>query len=150
DNVPILSWLWLRARCRDCAAPISARYPLVELAVGLLFLALGWTDWVHPQTLALAAANQAAPNGPALDFDLHIHSDEFLLHYLYLLLLLCPLLAAVMTTADKHNLPRKLIPFPSAAAIFMAVLWPFLQPLPLGWPVHAIKDHSWLLALITA
>jgi leader peptidase (prepilin peptidase)/N-methyltransferase len=30
DNVPILSWLLLRGRCRSCAAPISARYPLVE------------------------------------------------------------------------------------------------------------------------
>jgi leader peptidase (prepilin peptidase)/N-methyltransferase len=32
DNLPVLSWLLLRARCRSCAAPISARYPLVELA----------------------------------------------------------------------------------------------------------------------
>jgi leader peptidase (prepilin peptidase)/N-methyltransferase len=31
DNVPILSWLWLRARCRTCGAPISFRYPLVEV-----------------------------------------------------------------------------------------------------------------------
>jgi leader peptidase (prepilin peptidase)/N-methyltransferase len=37
DNVPILSWLLLRARCRDCKASISWRYPAVELAVGLWF-----------------------------------------------------------------------------------------------------------------
>ncbi len=36
DNIPILSWLILRARCRDCGQAISARYPLVELAAGLL------------------------------------------------------------------------------------------------------------------
>src|SRR5438552_3979417 len=36
DNVPIVSWLWLRARCRRCGAAIGARYPLVELATGLL------------------------------------------------------------------------------------------------------------------
>ncbi|MGZ4639665.1 MAG: prepilin peptidase, partial [Actinomycetes bacterium] len=30
DNVPVLSWLLLRGRCRACGAPISARYPLVE------------------------------------------------------------------------------------------------------------------------
>lgn len=30
DNVPILAWLWLRGRCRDCKAPISPRYPMVE------------------------------------------------------------------------------------------------------------------------
>jgi leader peptidase (prepilin peptidase) / N-methyltransferase len=36
DNVPVLSWLALRGRCRTCRAPISARYPLVEAMTGLL------------------------------------------------------------------------------------------------------------------
>ena len=36
DNVPVLSWLLLRGRCRSCRAPISPRYPLVEAATGLL------------------------------------------------------------------------------------------------------------------
>lgn len=44
DNVPVLSWLWLRGRCRSCAEPISFTYPLVELAGGLLFAATTW--WV--------------------------------------------------------------------------------------------------------
>nr|WP_104194977.1 A24 family peptidase [Cryobacterium sp. M25] len=37
DNVPVLSWILLRGRCRDCAASISARYPLVELGTALFF-----------------------------------------------------------------------------------------------------------------
>ena len=37
DNLPVLSWLVLRGRCRDCKARISWRYPAVELAVGLWF-----------------------------------------------------------------------------------------------------------------
>ncbi|WP_275263109.1 prepilin peptidase [Kineococcus radiotolerans] len=37
DNVPILSWLFLRGRCRDCGAPVSVRYPLVEGGTGLVF-----------------------------------------------------------------------------------------------------------------
>lgn len=37
DNVPVLSWALLRGRCRDCAAPIAVRYPLVELATAVLF-----------------------------------------------------------------------------------------------------------------
>src|SRR5690554_5622484 len=37
DNVPLVSWLVLRGRCRDCGAAISVRYPLVELGTGLLF-----------------------------------------------------------------------------------------------------------------
>jgi leader peptidase (prepilin peptidase) / N-methyltransferase len=42
DNVPILSYLWLRGRCRACGAPISARYPLVELLSALIAAALWW------------------------------------------------------------------------------------------------------------
>ncbi|MDP2232898.1 MAG: prepilin peptidase [Actinomycetota bacterium] len=38
DNVPVISWLVLRGRCRDCNEPISARYPSVELLSGLLWL----------------------------------------------------------------------------------------------------------------
>jgi leader peptidase (prepilin peptidase) / N-methyltransferase len=39
DNIPVLSWLILRGRCRDCGLPISVRYPLVEALTGLLFIA---------------------------------------------------------------------------------------------------------------
>lgn len=42
ENIPIFSWLALRGRCSGCAAPISVRYPLVELATGLLFAWCGW------------------------------------------------------------------------------------------------------------
>src|SRR6516225_3387707 len=47
DNMPVLSWLILRGRCRHCKARISPRYLLIELLTGLLFLAcyayFGWT-----------------------------------------------------------------------------------------------------------
>src|SRR5665213_1923110 len=39
DLVPVFSWLWLRGKCRYCHQPISAQYPIVELATGLLFVA---------------------------------------------------------------------------------------------------------------
>ncbi len=38
DNIPLLAWLWLRAKCRACGQPISVLYPLVELATALLFV----------------------------------------------------------------------------------------------------------------
>lgn len=44
DNVPVLSWLMLGRACRACRLPIPARYPLVELTVGLLFVALYLAD----------------------------------------------------------------------------------------------------------
>jgi leader peptidase (prepilin peptidase)/N-methyltransferase len=37
DNIPLLSWLVLRGRCRHCSAQISARYPVVELVTGVVF-----------------------------------------------------------------------------------------------------------------
>jgi leader peptidase (prepilin peptidase)/N-methyltransferase len=40
DNIPVLSWLWLRGRCRDCSAVISAGYPLVEAGCGMLVMLL--------------------------------------------------------------------------------------------------------------
>ncbi|MEA2408822.1 MAG: leader peptidase (prepilin peptidase) / N-methyltransferase [Thermoleophilaceae bacterium] len=40
DNVPVVSWLLLRGRCRNCGGPISPRYPLVELATALVFAAV--------------------------------------------------------------------------------------------------------------
>lgn len=42
DNIPVVSWLLLGARCRDCKTRISALYPAVELLTGLLFLACYW------------------------------------------------------------------------------------------------------------
>jgi leader peptidase (prepilin peptidase)/N-methyltransferase len=42
DNVPVLSYLWLRGRCRACAAPFSLRYPLVELLGAALAAGLWW------------------------------------------------------------------------------------------------------------
>lgn len=41
DNVPVLSWLVLRGRCRSCGSPIPARYPAVEIVTGGLFVAAG-------------------------------------------------------------------------------------------------------------
>jgi leader peptidase (prepilin peptidase)/N-methyltransferase len=55
DNVPILAWLWLRGRCRDCRAPISLRYPLVELANALFYLAIFLHTGPTPGFLLLAA-----------------------------------------------------------------------------------------------
>jgi len=51
DNLPVLAWLLLRGRCRSCRAPISWRYPAVEAANGLLWLALAALHGPGPRTL---------------------------------------------------------------------------------------------------
>jgi len=48
DNIPVLSWLLLRGRARCCGAPISPRYPLVELALGALYVATVAVYWEEP------------------------------------------------------------------------------------------------------
>jgi leader peptidase (prepilin peptidase)/N-methyltransferase len=58
DNIPVLSWVILRGRCRRCGVHISARYPLVEAGTGALWalLALRFDDtWALPAYLVLAA-----------------------------------------------------------------------------------------------
>ena len=42
ENIPVFSYLALRGRCADCRAPISARYPVIELANAALFAWCGW------------------------------------------------------------------------------------------------------------
>ena len=53
DNIPILSWLFLRGRARCCGRPFSARYPFVELLTALLFVACWLT---HPPAVAVCGA----------------------------------------------------------------------------------------------
>jgi leader peptidase (prepilin peptidase)/N-methyltransferase len=58
DNIPVISWLVLRGRCRDCHAAISVRYPVVEALVGALFACVGLRfglSWTGVGEAALAA-----------------------------------------------------------------------------------------------
>ncbi len=59
DNIPVISWLFLRGHCRHCRSPISVRYPLVELGTGVLFALTTWRVGAHldlPAYLILVAA----------------------------------------------------------------------------------------------
>jgi leader peptidase (prepilin peptidase)/N-methyltransferase len=90
ENVPVLSFLALRGRCRGCGTPISLRYPAVELATGLLFAAIVWTHGAHPMTpvwLVFAAALIAAA---VIDFDHRIIPDAISLGGLLLALVAVP------------------------------------------------------------
>lgn len=66
DNVPLVSWLVLRGRCRDCGAAISVRYPLVELGTGLLFAGTFLALEARGQLPALPAALYLAAISVAL------------------------------------------------------------------------------------
>ncbi len=79
DNVPVVSWLLLRGRCRDCATPVAVRYPLVELAGAALFVVLGarfGLAWELPAYLYLAAVGLALA---LIDLDTHRLPDALVL-----------------------------------------------------------------------
>ncbi len=83
ENIPILSWLALRGRCRGCKAPISVRYPLVEAATGLLSAYAGWHFGL---TLAAAGALLFVWAMLALtfiDFDTQLLPDDITLPLLW-------------------------------------------------------------------
>ncbi|MBK9740435.1 MAG: prepilin peptidase [Actinobacteria bacterium] len=83
DNIPILSWLLLRGRCRSCGMRISVRYPLVEGLTGVLWVALGWWAWgtdgidpLLPLVLVLGSAGIALA---FIDVDHHRLPDSIVL-----------------------------------------------------------------------
>lgn len=81
DNVPVLSWLLLRGRCRDCGEPIAVRYPVVEAVTALLFVGVTArlvTDDAAalPVVLYLAAAGLALA---LIDLETHRLPDAIVL-----------------------------------------------------------------------
>lgn len=79
DNLPVVGWLVLRGRCRDCSEPISARYPLVEAATGGLFVLTAWRfgfDPALPAYLYLVAVGVALA---LIDLDVHRLPDALTL-----------------------------------------------------------------------
>lgn len=97
DNVPVIGWLALRGRCRDCRAPISARYPAVEALVGVAFATLAlpvlFGGTIHPATAELSAEQQLF---------------SILAKYMAQVLLLCTLIAAALIEWDGPTIPARL------------------------------------------
>lgn len=77
-NVPLVTWLYLRGKCRNCEAPISARYFLVELLTGITFLSCWIMFGPHSAALALILAVFLAGLIAAtfIDFEHFIIPDE--------------------------------------------------------------------------
>ncbi len=78
DNVPVVSWLLLRGRCRNCGTSISVRYPFVELFTAVLFAAVGARfahSWALPAYLLLAGALVALS---AIDLEHYILPNRIL------------------------------------------------------------------------
>ena len=83
ENIPLLSWLWLKGRCRKCKAPISARYPLVELLTALLSVAVAATLTPGWGTLAALLLTWVLVALTFIDLDRMLLPDQLTLPLLW-------------------------------------------------------------------
>jgi leader peptidase (prepilin peptidase)/N-methyltransferase len=79
DNIPVLSWLLLRGKCRDCAAPISVKYPIVEAATGVLFVLVLWEFGLGLEFVAYAYLAALAVVLTVIDLTVHRLPDVLVL-----------------------------------------------------------------------
>jgi leader peptidase (prepilin peptidase)/N-methyltransferase len=129
DNIPVLSWLALRGRCRRCRRPISPRYPLVETATGLLAAGLQRRWSADPYWTAAAALACGALLAVALiDWDTFLIPDELSLG-----------LAASGVLFSPLN------PYFAGAGPWMSAWWSLrgaLFGLALGWSLAAAGEAA--------
>lgn len=112
ENIPVLSWLWLRGRCSACRTTISARYPLVELLTAVLSAAAAWKWGVSVQTLGAVLLVWTLVALAFIDLDTTLLPDSLTLPLLWLGLL--------------FNLDGRFVSLPDAvigAMVGYGVLW---------------------------
>lgn len=161
DNLPLLGYLRLSGRCRRCQAPISRRYPLVELATGLAFVTLFHVemvaDWLH-----LPLLRQRWGTAPGLV------PPEALVVFAHHATLLSFLLVASLCDLSDMEIPLSVTLAGTFVGLLLAVLlpwplpepapgrpgplppWPGAYPWPVWYPLPAwLPPGSWQLGLAT-
>ncbi len=127
DNVPVLSWLLLKGRCRDCGETISARYPAVETFVAATFVLLAVAEvFSCGANLPVGADGLIRRGALAL-------ADVYWVLYAYHVLLICTLTCTVLIEYDGNRLPLKLIGPVIVVGFLAPIFFPELRPVPL-WP----------------
>jgi leader peptidase (prepilin peptidase)/N-methyltransferase len=124
DNIPVLSWLILRGRCRHCSTSISSRYPLVELATGALFVVVALVvgaDWSLPAHLWFAWSLVSLS---MIDIDTHKLPNRLLYPCLAGSLVL--LAAAGLITSDYRSMMEGAVGGLLSFAV-MFVIWFFAR-----------------------
>lgn len=123
DNLPVIGWLRLGGKCRDCGWPIPFRYPLAELVFGGMYLGLTLLE------LHLGSPNLPGfSGGPVRLADNIWPHDPFpLIQFVYHLALAHWLLLGLLFAADGNRLPRGIFWFAIAAGAIAPLLWPGLH-----------------------
>lgn len=124
DNIPVLSWLVLRGRCRDCASPIPTRYFLVELTVAALFVAVALLETQVPGRFPPPAVAGQRPLISPYDV------LPFWCTYASHMVLLTTLLGAALIDASGHRTPRRLFAPALLLGLMLPVVWPNMRRLP--------------------
>lgn len=83
ENIPVLSYLFLRGKCSVCKTPISLRYPLVELATGALFFFCVWKWGGTPMGFAWCAFSASILALAMIDWDTTLLPDDITLPLLW-------------------------------------------------------------------
>lgn len=104
DNIPVLGWILLSGRCRNCRSRISIRYPVVELANGLLFALVYWLEIPADRLATVAESSGFSVYGPQLQRGL---SQTALLNwrYVYHMILIEALVVASLIDWDLKIIP---------------------------------------------
>lgn len=131
DNVPVLGWLLLGGRCRDCRGPIAPRYPLVEATAAIVIGGVAACELLSGG--GTVPYGTLGPGRPGAD-NLLLRPDWRLVAYAALhAWLLFDLLLAALVEADGRVVPRRWTAFTIAATL--AVVVPCDWLLPVGpWP----------------
>ena len=129
DNIPVLSWLWLRRRCRSCRTRISGRYPVVEMVVAGLFAGVYMAFGLSFLALALAYLALISVVLAAIDLDVHRLPDALVLPAL-------PTLAVVLAADAAFEgawwpLVRAVIGAVALAGFYFLML--VINPRGMGW-----------------
>ena len=83
QNIPVLSYLWLRGRCAACRSPISPRYPLIEILTGALFGVIGWQLGATPHSLLWCGFAAMLVTLAGIDWDTTLLPDNLTLPLLW-------------------------------------------------------------------
>jgi leader peptidase (prepilin peptidase) / N-methyltransferase len=126
DNVPVFSWLLLGGRARCCGVPISPRYPLTELTVGLLFAAVVFVFWDEPGEVALGLLFTSTLMAVTLtDLELRLIPNK-------ILLVSALLGVAVAAAVDPGSLPERAIAGAAAGGLLFAAALAYPRGMGLG------------------
>lgn len=126
DNVPVISWLLLRGRARCCGARISPRYPLTELALGLLFAATALVLAGEPAELALGLVLVSTLVAVTLtDLERRVIPNK-------ILLVAALLGVAIAAATDPAGLPERAIAAAAAGGLLFAAALAYPRGMGLG------------------